>query len=767
MSHRWHGNLESESERSRKISAQPRLPETLVILGSTLTIVASAKVPSLEGTGNIAFVVAVVASSLPVVRRLSESPERRWMWATLLGSEWLTAIAGAFFGSLPYGTNPFAPPKINLVVGLGISFLAFIFAASMSAQILRQLTLDKVIDALAAGLAFSSLLGWLYLRRIVVPMVGFEDSFSRPTHAIVGLLAILILLCTSIGFMSFDAAGDRRMLMITSAAVTVSLGEVLAHHSVRLHLTSTGWLIDSCWIGAYVLLGAVATMDSQHLGGLKVPRSSTTFLAQSVKISVTGLIAAFVMVSSIIAQDPLIVGALALAALGSLLVRLLYSLYLERKQADALQKVAYTDPLTGLRNRRPAPRTESPRERRTAENLGGVVLIDLNNFKEVNDSLGHEAGDELLVELSRRFQKFIDIDSEIARLGGDEFSVTVWAGSPTDVMTFASSLEDLIRTPIEVRGFTLSLSASLGVAFRRSQSDSWEELLRQADIAMYRAKREHCGVKDYEESRDRRDPRQLLLLGQVGDAVLRGEIAVHFQPQIDVSSGRVHGCESLARWRSEDFGYVPPDQFVPLIEIQGLTVPFTKHVVRQSFSHLRDIDPGSLLNVSVNVTERDVANPEFPATLLSIVDECGRSPQTVTIEITESIFADQNPVIERCLRSLRESGIRISVDDFGTGFSSLSKLVDFPIDELKIDKKFVSEMLRNAKALAVVQATVSLAKNLSLLTVAEGVEDAETFEMLSELGVEVVQGYYFARPMPAERCQDFLETFDVSRSTVS
>ncbi len=720
--------------------------------------VADRHAPGLGGVGRGVFAAAVVVAAVPVYQRIRRFRARRVTWGLLLAAELLTGLAGGLYGALPRGGNPFAPPTTNLVLAVLTSGLAVAFVGSLTIASLRVLDTNMLIDAAAGGLAISSLLAWLYLRGVLEPLSTVINGVGQRENLLVGLslLAIIVILATATTMI--DVTGDRLMIDVAGAAVLISVGEVLAHRDVVVHSSRWGLLIDLCWLAGYVVVGRAAELDDGVTTRAGARHERTFARVQSRKIAAFGVLALAVIVLSTLSNDPPVVGGLAVASLAVLLVRLLVSLRAERLNSFLFEELAVTDPLTGLTNRRGF--TVSGPAAPPGSTHGGVVLIDLDNFKDVNDSLGHRAGDQVLTQLAQRLRASLDSDVVLARLGGDEFAVSCPTGSPEDLQRLADEVAALVREPVVVEGLSLHLSASVGVALRSTNAEHQEELIRKADVAMYQAKERHSGVSVYDFEHDRNDPRRLILYGRVSEAVRDGTIDVHLQPLVDVACGNVAGWEALARWSPDGYGPIPPARFVRMIEMQGLVVPFTAHVLRRSLHHVSSLGAvGATHRLSVNVSERDFVNADFPRVVDAALADVDFPASRLTIEITEDALANDDARIDQCIQDLRTMGVRVSIDDFGTGYSTLSKLVDFPVDELKIDRSFVGRVLTNPKALAVVRAAVDLARAMDLVTVAEGVEDDETYDALVDLGVDFIQGYRVARPMPPSDCARFLSEF--------
>ena len=414
------------------------------------------------------------------------------------------------------------------------------------------------------------------------------------------------------------------------------------------------------------------------------------------------------------------------------------------------------DPLTGLPNRRElleqAGRmfTERP-----DEGMHALLLIDLNHFKEVNDTLGHAAGDKVLREVAQRLEGASRPEDLVARLGGDEFAVLM-TGLPTPAMAKhrAEKLLSALEATIEVDGMRLTVEASGGIALVPG-SGGVTELLRRADVAMYQAKRSGKRTVDYALSRDTADVGTLMLGGEVRRAVAAHEFVVDFQPIVDLGSGEVISAEALARWPHAELA---AGRYLETIERSGQLPAFSDAVMEQALS-AADLwrEAGFDLPVAVNVSPRSLLDPEFPAAVLAHLEGHGVPSDRLVLELAETLTMSQLEVVERTLRELRDAGVRLALDDFGTGVSSLSVLPRMPVHQLKIGRSFVSSIETSSEAAAVVRSTVDLARSMHLTVVAEGVESEPQRHALWELGCVAGQGQLFARPMPAGRMLALLQ----------
>ena len=440
----------------------------------------------------------------------------------------------------------------------------------------------------------------------------------------------------------------------------------------------------------------------------------------------------------------LVAAALALLALGWFAAR-----------GNRLRAAAYTDGLTGLPNRRQFLQ-DADRLLAQAGRAGtglAVLLLDLDRFKEVNDCLGHLAGDELLREVGPRVQQVLLPEDSIARLGGDEFAVLL--GSVTDSQeagAMAARIADVLRQPFQSGSYAFEIEVSIGIALSGVHGDTTEVLLQRADIAMYAAKREHLGIVTFEAELDVHRPEQLTLLGDLREAIRTNDLTVCFQPKVALATGSVVGVEALVRWQHPERGLVPPEEFVVLAETSSLIGPLTNFVLDEALAQCgRFAQLGWELTVAVNVSARSVRDPRFTELVLDALERSGVPPRLLVLEITESAIMTDPTTARRMLHDLDAAGVQISIDDFGTGYSSLAYLQDLPIHELKIDRSFVTDLCRNPAAAMIVRSVIDLARNLGLRVVAEGIEDDVTARRLAAFGCDVGQGFLWSRPVTTDQ----------------
>jgi diguanylate cyclase (GGDEF)-like protein len=425
---------------------------------------------------------------------------------------------------------------------------------------------------------------------------------------------------------------------------------------------------------------------------------------------------------------------------------------LARKQQEN-EYQALHDALTGMPNRMLFQRTLQDtidEARRTGGRLA-VMLMDLDHFKEINDTLGHHFGDMLLKEIGPRLSKALRDQDMLARLGGDEFGLLLPDLPSEDIaIRVAGRLLEELEHPISVEGLALDVSGSIGIALFPLQADDADTLLRRADVAMYSAKESGGGYELYSEDLDRHNPQRLTLIGQVRPAIENGEFTMYYQPKVRLSDGRVAGAEALIRWQHPTLGLVPPDEFIPLVEKTVLLRPLTSWVVDSVLHQWREwANMGIRLPVSINVSPRSLVDQDLPDGIERALQTSEVPPAFLRMELTEGFLAGDSGRSTYVLDRLSDVGVGLSIDDFGTGYSSLAYLKRLPIEEIKIDRSFVMQMHVDANDFMIVRATVDLGRNLGLRVVAEGVEDLDTFDRLAEFGCDEAQGYYIAKPLSA------------------
>jgi diguanylate cyclase (GGDEF)-like protein len=430
-----------------------------------------------------------------------------------------------------------------------------------------------------------------------------------------------------------------------------------------------------------------------------------------------------------------------------------------RMQRDKNFHLAFHDDLTGLPNR--ALFQDRTKQALVAAHRSGqqvaVMFVDLNRFKEVNDTLGHHYGDLLLIQVAQRFTETLRAQDSVARLGGDEFAVLLTDTNRQKADAAAGRLTEALQTPFTVKDMILDVEASVGIALAGPDADV-ETVLRHADVAMYEAKSEHVPSAVYELTRDDHTVARLALLGDLRRAITRGELVLHYQPKVSVITGELHSVEALVRWRHPTRGLLAPDAFIPIAEGTAVIHPLTAEVLRQALLQTRSwIEQGWTIPVAVNISTRSLHDLDFPAQVQRQLDDADLPGALLSLELTESsIMTDPGRALS-VLQALAAMGVGLSIDDFGTGYSSMSYLKKLPVRELKVDRSFVMGITSDVNDVVLVQSAVDLGHNLGLHVVAEGVEDAATLSMLAAMGCDELQGYFISRPVPADRFNSWLK----------
>jgi diguanylate cyclase (GGDEF)-like protein len=425
---------------------------------------------------------------------------------------------------------------------------------------------------------------------------------------------------------------------------------------------------------------------------------------------------------------------------------------------------AMHDSLTGLPNRALfLDRLRQCIERKDRERrLDAVLFMDLDSFKVINDSLGHKAGDELLIETARRLNGCLRSKDTAARLGGDEFTVLLEEiDDPGDAVRVAQRIAGALRAPFTLGEHEVFVTTSIGIALSAAPGASPDNMLRDADVAMYAAKSEgKARYKVFNAGMYTKALRRLELENELRRAIEGGELRLHYQPKISLNDGSVVGMEALARWEHPTRGLVAPDEFIPLAEETNLIYPLGKWVLEEACARAREwqllYPHAAEMVMSVNISAKQFQQPDMITSLKRVLRETGLAPRHLQLEITESVVTADPDFATRVLAELKELEVKLAVDDFGKGYSSLTSLKRFPLDDLKIDRSFVGDLGRSAQDAAIAKLVIDLAHVVGMRAVAEGVETSEQLRQLQRMGCDVVQGYYLYRPLPASRASALL-----------
>jgi diguanylate cyclase (GGDEF)-like protein len=510
-----------------------------------------------------------------------------------------------------------------------------------------------------------------------------------------------------------------------------------------------GTPLDALWAVGLALMTVWAVQPARPLrlpqpyrpGALLVPALATT----------TGLV---ILLLGTRTRIPLAATVLAALTIVLTAARTQLAFRQQRRLLD-LRRQAATDDLTGLPNRR-AFSSHVRRELRRSS-TAAMLLLDLDKFKEVNDTLGHHVGDQLLVDVSGRLAAQLRDSDVLARLGGDEFALLLSGVGRAQAEVVARKIRTALAAPFPVGEIMLTATASVGIALAPDHGGELSQLLRRADIAMYKAKRDRAGHRIYAAADDPDGDERLRLMQDLRTALSSDQFLLHYQPKVDLATGDVRGVEALVRWDHPTRGLLYPGSFLGLVEEAGLMPACTDLVLAialdQAAAWYAD---GRPLTVAVNVSASSLVDDELPEHVMDMLAERGLPSSALQLEITEEFLMSDRDRARRILYRLRERGVQISVDDFGTGYSSLSYLRELPIDELKLDRSFVFPMADDARAAALVVSTIALAHSLGLRMVAEGVENSTALAELRRHGCDEAQGFYLSRPVPAAELDHWL-----------
>lgn len=655
-----------------------------------------------------------------------------------------------------------------VTVAGGALFIAF--ASHLGRADLYALARDPAFWIVAALVVFGE------MRPILTPGSAVEEGVTPSTTFTFALLlyvgcptaAVVQALATVV-----TAAVARKAAFRTAfnvAQYTLSLGaaalvlEVMGHSATP----TDPWVVDGPQLLAVLLAGATYFAANDGLVGAAVALLNRQPVLGTLRADIGYQ---FLVSAAVLGLAPLVVLAMDRSALlVPLFVLPLIAVHKHASVSLEREHQALHDELTGLPNRkmlRQHTETALADGARDGESMA-LCLLDLDRFKEVNDTLGHATGDRLLRLVAARVQQSAGPGDIIARLGGDEFAVLLPdvrdSSAARDV---ARRMRTAISEPFRLDGMLFDLEASVGIALHPADARDVEVLLQRADVAMYLAKEQRCGIEVYDIDNDRNSPARLGMLGELRQAIDRGELELHYQPKLSLPHETVMGLEGLVRWRHPRRGLVPPDEFVPLAEQSYLMHDLTRYVVEAALEQVAWWwRAGFPVQVAVNVSARDLLDSSLADTVAAGLLRHDVPADALQMEITERVLMSEPAHAAETLSALAELGVPLSLDDFGTGYSSLVHLKRLPVQELKIDASFVQRMADDADDAVIVHSIIDLAAALGLRSVAEGVERADTLHMLGSLGCDAVQGWYFGMPMMAEPATTWLAERRSAGSTV-
>jgi len=516
---------------------------------------------------------------------------------------------------------------------------------------------------------------------------------------------------------------------------------------------------DAGWGVGLALIALWVDRTARREGPTTPPQTGARARTMALAVPVVGTAAALVVLVAA-TQAPLSTLAVALAGVTLLAAAARTQVAFRQlaRMADLRRQEATTDTLTGLANRR-ALTADVQARLADQGRCRALLLLDLDKFKEINDSLGHHVGDLLLIQVGARLREHLRTGDLLARLGGDEFAVLLEDTNHDQAVAVASKLRTALAETFTLDDIALHSAVSIGIAQFPDDGPDLSTLLRKADIAMYNAKTSGDGVHAYGGGDDTDGAARLRTIEELRAAIASDQLVLHYQPKIDLDTGDVHSVEALVRWDHPTRGLLYPDAFLALVEQAGLMRTMTRVVLTLALDQAAAWQAqGQDLTVAVNLSAGSLVDADLPEQIAAMLSARGLLPRALQLEITEELLMADRDRARTILTRLRHSGVQISVDDFGTGYSSLSYLRDLPIDELKLDRSFVFPMADDARAAALVASTINLAHSLGLRMVAEGVETSVAYTELRRLGCDQAQGYYMSRPIPAAELDFWLST---------
>jgi diguanylate cyclase len=692
-----------------------------------------------EGSiGNLVMIIPVVACFAQATR---SGPRR--VPALWLGAGMLCWAAGnvIFVCWTQFQADPPVPSPADIAY---FGFYLCVAAAMVSlarrdmGSFSRMLWLDGALGAAGAATALT-----------MVFRSAFSGVGGSPGAVVVSLgypIGDVLLLAMICGLLAVRGVRGGSMWVWLAVGLAIFLtADVTYVLQVQSGDFAVGAVSSMAWTAGITII-CLAIWRPERPRPIEARRSWAALLVPMLAT----LTAVAALVSFSIGTSPVIV---ALAILTLLLAAARTAVSFNQVQTlSTVRRQALTDDLTGLGNRRHLFVAGEHQLQTVGQGERIVLLLlDLVNFKLVNDTLGHQCGDELLREASRRLARDVLRPDLVIRLGGDEFALLVRLGADGDARRIAERVLDLLAKPVVVGGVEIRMQASAGIAESDGAGVTIVELLRRADVAMYAAKAVGKRLECYDASLDEANHARLETVSELRVALLEGQFVLHYQPKIAIDTGETFGAEALVRWQHPRRGLLYPDAFLDIVEQSGSMGRLTQIVLQLAVKQLATWHTaGVAISVAVNLSASDLLDGELPERIMSLLSDHSVPVNALELEITESVLMTDPGRACELLNELHGLGLRISVDDYGTGYCSLAYLRDLPIDELKIDRSFIAALSQDPRSGAIVSSTIELAHALNFRVVAEGVEDASTLDALKAFGCDSVQGFYFSRPLPAE-----------------
>ena len=681
-------------------------------------------------------------------------------------SAWYVLAGGIAFwavGMALYSWNKHANPIAAFPSLADVAFLAsypliagalLMFARSRGREPRPTALLDSAIVTLAVGL-----LSWVFLIQPIWLAHGQPTQVRLVALAYplgnVLLFGALARLANAPGpgrtVSRLLAASVGAMLVVQALVQAVARAPIIETHSTS---------VQPAWVVFFVLAGAAALHPSTRV--LSAPAAAvddTMHVGRIVALVATTMTGPAILMGELVAKAPLDAWTVIVASAFMMLLILARMIGMVRQlqeQAEWLVELADMDPLTGLPNRRALSAEVHARLEDTSL-CWALLLLDLDKFKEVNDSLGHHVGDQLLIQVGARLRANLRAADLLARLGGDEFAVLLDDAGHDQATAVADKLRAALAQTFTLEDVALHSAVSIGIAMYPDAGPDLSTLLRKADIAMYNAKALGDSVHMYGSGDDTDAAARLQSVEELRTAIASGQLLLHYQPKVDLETGCVHGVEALVRWDHPSRGLLCPGAFLNMVEVSGLMGAMTRVVLALALDQAAAWhSQGRSLTVAVNLSASSLVDSDLPEEVAAMIAARGVPACVLQVDVTEEFLMADRERARDILTRLRLGGVQISVDDFGTGYSSLSYLRDLPIDELKLDQSFVFPMADDARATALAASIVALAHSLDLRIVAEGVETDVAYAQLKRLGCDQAQGFFMCKPVPADELDFWL-----------
>lgn len=670
----------------------------------------------------------------------------RWGWGALAVGLWFFTAGSVLWTTWVQYLIPQPYPSISDAAFLTFFVFAFPGIGLLVRETVPHTSKTIWVDGLIAALGVAALESILVITPIIKASAGISGVAVATNIAYPIGDMVLVTMVVAV----FAVRGWRPGRLWW----TLGAGLVLfaAADSVFVLQVTTGKYVTGTPLDSVYLIGTFLMAFAAWQGmGVSAAKSTSTVRPTNV-VPVLFLLSSLGIVVSAAGRSIDLGVILATATLLIAIARSAYAFRQLRALAES-RREARTDELTGLPNRRLFfERLVECFEPRPIPHRLAVLMIDLDRFKEINDSLGHHVGDDVLRQLGPRLTAAAGSAGTVARLGGDEFGLVLAQLDDMSAATaMAERVREALREPFQLEGMSLRVDASIGIALAPDHGTTPESVLQKADVAMFAAKHAHAPWQIYSSEHDQNALDRLELMEDLRDAVRRGEIVLFYQPILDLSTGTVTGAEALARWRHPSRGVLAPAMFLGLISDAGLMEPFTVSVLDQAFiQQTKWSEQGYDLGVSVNISAASLRDDKLPDKIAALMSTRGVNPSSITLEITEDCFIANPDEAMLLLDRLRLLGVELSIDDFGTGFSSLTYMRRLPVSELKLDRTFLTGAPEDQRAISVIRSTVDLAHSLGLRIVAEGIENLDALALVDDLGCDAAQGYLMGRPVPSE-----------------